>query len=61
MQQWDYRIVYRGEKTEEWVMDGKPAPELGKADDPEVLKRLGKEGWELVSVVGYTYFFKKPA
>ncbi len=61
MQRWDYLIAYRSERSEGWVVDGKAAAELAKLEDPEVLKRFGQEGWELVSVVGYTYFFKRPA
>lgn len=60
MQRWEYKIVYRSEMSGEWSVDGRQAGDLGKAEDPEVLRRLGQEGWELVTVVGYTYFFKRP-
>lgn len=60
MQRWEYRIVYRSEHAGGWFVDGRKADEFEKLEDPEVLKRLGQEGWELVSVVGYTYFFKRP-
>ena len=60
MQRWEYKMAYRSEHVEGWVIDGQPAPELQKMDDPEVLNRLGREGWELVAVVGYTYFLKRP-
>ncbi|NLC58146.1 MAG: DUF4177 domain-containing protein [Armatimonadetes bacterium] len=60
MQRWEYKIVYRSEHVGGWVVDGKPAPELGKREDPEVLNQFGQEGWELVAVVAYTYFFKRP-
>ncbi|HOJ23530.1 MAG TPA: DUF4177 domain-containing protein [Armatimonadota bacterium] len=59
MQRWEYKIAYRSESSGEWFIDGRKAGDLGKAEEPEVLNRLGQEGWELVSVVGYTYFFKR--
>ena len=59
MQRWEYRIAYRSETSGDWSIDGRKAGDLGKAEEPEVLNRLGQEGWELVSVVGYTYFFKR--
>ncbi|MDH7569519.1 MAG: DUF4177 domain-containing protein [Armatimonadota bacterium] len=60
MQRWEYRIVFRSEYAGGWFCDGKPAEEYAHLDDPEVLRRLGEEGWELVAVEGYTYFFKRP-
>ena len=60
MQRWSYKIAYRSERAEGWIVDGNHTDEFDNLDDPEVLNRLGDEGWELVSVVGYTYFFKQP-
>ncbi|MBI3944476.1 MAG: hypothetical protein HY321_01005 [Armatimonadetes bacterium] len=60
MQRRDYRTAYRSEHAGGWIVDGKPAREFDGKEDPEVLKELGREGWELVSVVGYTYFLKRP-
>jgi hypothetical protein len=60
MQRWEYKIAYRSESSDGWIVDGKPAGEFAKMEDPVVINQLGKDGWELVAVAGYTYFFKRP-
>ena len=58
MQRWDYKMVC---ECAEWHVDGNPAPEFAKLDVPDVLKRLGQEGWELVCVNDSgQYFLKRP-
>jgi hypothetical protein len=47
MQNWEYHVVVRMVQNREW----KWADPAEKRNGPEVLSDLGKQGWELVTVV----------
>lgn len=56
MTRWDY-LMMKYEQNDGWYTDGvkEPAP-----NSLTILKRLGAEGWELVSQTPGLFVFKRP-
>ena len=57
-QKWEYYFIScMGAKVD--VVNGKDMPKPWP-NTVEYINKLGEEGWELVSVYGNTYAFKRP-
>ncbi|MBN1150545.1 hypothetical protein JXA84_04915 [candidate division WOR-3 bacterium] len=68
MSKWEYAEIWYQQKITVKVFSSKghTHQEYEEVQWPDILSRMGEEGWEMVSVIGspngmqYWYYFKRP-